>query len=55
MEVTYIVHIKGVHRAFGTVKCVLFSEVSLFHGMLNKGFLKCAIHSDIWDEVQLHV
>ena len=26
------------NRVFGTAKCVLFNEVSLFQGVLNEGF-----------------
>ena len=53
MEVTYIVYTyQGLYtnRAFGPAKCVLFSKVSLFQGMLNMGF----IHT-IWGEVQLYL
>ena len=49
MEVTYIVGLY-TNRAFGTAKCVLFSEVSLFQGMLNMRF----IHT-IWGLVQLYL
>ena len=37
------------NRVFGTAKCVLFIEVSLFHGVVMKGAL-CTCIMDLWSQ-----
>ena len=42
------------HRVFGTAKCVLFIEVSLFQGVLNKGFHCIRIYLGLLVYVHIH-